>query len=63
MKEYIVVWKCNKFGSDVKLEDDYRKLNESRFNCYHLADLFNELNAFLEKFKDFFPEVISISEI
>lgn len=65
MKDYIVVWECNKFASPSKLGSDCRKLNESRFNgCYHLADLFNRLNKFMKTFENgFSPEVIDIKEV
>ena len=65
MKDYIVVWECNKFAYHSKLDNEFRKINESKFNgCYHLADLFNRINDFLKIFENgFFPEVISIKEV
>lgn len=65
MKDYIVVWECNKFAFPSKLNDDCRNLYESKFNgCYNLADLFNRINKFLKTFEDsFFPEVINIREV
>lgn len=65
MKDYVVVWECNKFCSHYKLDNKYRKLNESKFdNCHNLAVLFNRINHFLEIFENgFFPEVISIREV
>ena len=65
MKNYIVVWECNKFGFHSKLGEDCRVLHETHFdNCYHLADLFNRTNEFLKTYeKAFFPEVISIREV
>lgn len=65
MKDYIVVWECNKFAFHSKLDNECRKLHESKFNgCYHLADLFNQINEFLKTYeKGFFPEVISIREV
>ena len=65
MKDYIVVWECNKFSYHSKLGNEFRKINESKFDgCYHLADLFNRINDFLKIFENgFFPEGISIREI
>lgn len=65
MKDYIVVWECNKFAFHSKLDDKNRKIHESKFNCcYHLEDLFNRLNKFLKPYENvFFPEVIRIIEV
>ena len=65
MKNYIVVWECNKFACTTKLDIDCRELHESTFNgCYHLADLFNRVGKFMKTFENgFYPEVISIDEI
>ena len=65
MKDYIVVWECNKFAFTQKLDNDCRNIHEIKFvRCYHLADLFNRLNKFLKIYeKGFFPEVISIREV
>lgn len=64
MKEYVITWECNNFGFHRKLDDKYRKLIETKFTCYHLADLFNSLNEFLKPFQEAYsPEVISIKEV
>lgn len=64
MKEYVVVWESNNFGFHRKLDSKYRKLIETKFVCYHLADLFNSLNEFLKPYQEAYsPEVISIKEI
>lgn len=66
MKNYIVVWECNNWASHYQLKTENRHLIETHFNnCYHLADLFNSINEFLETFKSggFYPEVITIKEI
>lgn len=65
MKDYIVVWDCNKFAFHSRLDGDCRELHESKFNgCYHLADLFNRINKFMKTYENgLFPEVISIREV
>lgn len=65
MKDYIVVWECNKFAFHSKLGIECRNLYESEFRCcYALEDLFNRINEFLKPYeKGFFPEVIRIIEV
>lgn len=65
MKDYIVVWKCNKWGHYEKLEDKYREVSTSHFKqCKNLVDLFNRMLPFLAKFDNgFYPEIISITEV
>lgn len=64
MKNYVVTWECNRFGFHKRLESKYRNLIETKFTCYHMADLFNSLNEFLKPYQGaYFPEVISIKEI
>lgn len=65
MKDYIVVWECNKFAFHSKLDNECRNLHESKFNgCYALEDLVNRINKFLKPYENgFFPEVIRIIEL
>lgn len=65
MKNYEVVWKCNKWEHYEKLEDKYRETFTSYFKgCENLIDLFNRMIPFLAKFDNgFYPEIISITEV
>ena len=65
MKDYIVVWECNKYAFHSKLGNECRKIYESKFDgCYALEDLFNRINKFLKPYENgFFPEVVRIIEV
>ena len=65
MKDYFVVWKCNKWSHYEKLEDKYREVYTSYFKtCENLVDLVNRVHNFLAKFDNgFYPEIISITEV
>ena len=65
MKDYLVVWKCNKWEHYEKLEDKYRETYTAYFKgCENLVDLFNRMHHFLAKFDNgFYPEISSITEV
>lgn len=65
MKDYVVVWKCNKWEHYEKLDDKYREASTSHFEqCKNLVDLFNRMLHFLAKIDEgFYPEIISITEV
>lgn len=65
MKDYEVVWKCNKWGHYEALEDKYRDVYTSYFkSCENLVVLVNRVHILLSKYDNgFYPEIISITEV
>ena len=65
MKNYVIVWKCNKWQHYEKLEDKYRETFSTYFKgCENLTDLFNRMIHFLAKFENgFYLEISSITEV